>query len=81
MLADELKNLNKQFKDNAPIEIVEKIEASTAKIAESKLMQTALKVGSKMPNFKLTNATGSIIDSNEMLSNGALVINFYRGGW
>lgn len=81
MLKDELKKFSKQFKDSAPSEIIEKIEESTAKLAEGKLLQNALKVGSKMPKFKLTNATGQNIDSEDMLSKGPLVINFYRGGW
>jgi len=81
MLAEELNKINAQFRENAPSELIEKIEASVAKLAEGKLSQTALKVGSKMPKFVLTNATGKSIRSEELLSNGSLVINFYRGGW
>jgi len=81
MLTEELKKINAQFKENAPSELVEKIEASVARLAEGKLSQTALKVGSKMPNFLLSNAMGKSISSEELLSNGSLVINFYRGGW
>lgn len=81
MLEYELKKFHKQFKDSAPKEIVEKIEKLTAELAEGKLLQRALKVGDKMPDFILSNATGKNIDSKVLLSEGALVINFYRGGW
>lgn len=81
MLTEELKKINQKFKKDAPSELVEKIEASIAKLAEDKLLNKALKVGSKMPKFILSNATGKQIDSEALLSNGPLVINFYRGGW
>jgi len=81
MLSEELKKINMQFKNNAPAELVEKIESSVARLAEGKLLQNALKVGSKMPKFILSNATGKNIDSDVLLANGPLVINFYRGGW
>lgn len=81
MLADALKDFNKQFKSSAPAEIVAKIEESTARLAESKLLQSALKVGDKLPSFELSNATGIKVRSEDLLSKGPLVINFYRGGW
>lgn len=81
MLAQELEKINKQFKANADSKLVEKIEASIAKLAEDKLLKKALKVGSKIPKFMLSNATGKQVDSEILLSNGPLVINFYRGGW
>lgn len=81
MLADALKAFNKQFKSSAPIDIIEKIEECTAELAKSKLVQSSLQVGDKMPEFELSNATGEVISSEELLSKGPLVINFYRGGW
>ena len=81
MLQDELKKINEQFRSNAPLELVEKIESSIAKLAGSKLVMSSLKVGDKMPSFALFNATSKIIKSEDLLSNGPLVINFYRGGW
>ncbi len=81
MLADELKKISKQFKENTPTEIVETIEKSIDELAEGKILETSLKVGDKMPNFILSNAIGKNISSKELLSHGPLVINFYRGGW
>jgi len=81
MLTDALKAVSKQFKGNVSTEVLEVMERSTAELAESKLVESALKVGDKMPAFKLTNAIGESIDSEVLLSKGPLVINFYRGGW
>ena len=81
MLADELKKISKQFKESAPADIVETIEKSIAEVTEGKILQTSLKVGDKMPEFTLSNAVGEPISSTDLLSNGPLVVNFYRGGW
>jgi len=81
VLAEELKKINQQFKKDAPSELVEKIEASVASLAESKLLKKALKAGDQIPKFILSNATGSNVSSEELLTDGPLVINFYRGGW
>jgi hypothetical protein len=81
MLKDELKKISKQFKENAPADILEKIEKSIAELAEGKILETSLKVGDKIPDFILSNALGQNISSKKLLSEGPLVINFYRGGW
>ena len=41
----------------------------------------ALKVGDPMPPFVLPNAEGRLVASDELLAQGALVINFFRGNW
>ena len=41
----------------------------------------ALKVGNKIPDFTLPNAYGKLIVSSELLEQGPLVINFFRGDW
>lgn len=81
MLRDELKKISKQFKESAPLEVVEIIEKSIAELAKGKILETSLKVGDKIPDFILANAMGKNINSKELLSEGPLVINFYRGGW
>ena len=41
----------------------------------------ACKPGDRMPGFLLPNAEGHLIDSGELLSQGPLVVTFFRGGW
>lgn len=41
----------------------------------------ACKPGDRMPAFLLPNAEGHLIDSGELLSQGPLVVTFFRGGW
>lgn len=41
----------------------------------------ACKPGDRMPAFLLPNAEGHLIASGELLSQGPLVVTFFRGGW
>jgi len=81
MLSEALKDFNKQFRDSASADILEKIDKSILELAEGKLFKTALKVGDKLPGFELSNAAGRMVGTEDLLSKGPLVINFYRGGW
>jgi len=81
MLSEALKEFKKKFEKSAPSDVLEKIEKSVSKLAEGKLLKSALKVGDRLPIFQLSNATGQIVNSEHLLAEGSLVINFYRGGW
>lgn len=41
----------------------------------------ALRSGDLLPEFALPNAEGQLCTSSELLSRGAIVLAFYRGGW
>ena len=41
----------------------------------------ALKPGDKIPDFALPNAEGKLVAVEELLAQGPLVINFFRGDW
>lgn len=43
--------------------------------------KSALKKGSKMPNFSLPDSSNNIVKSTELLDKSNLVVVFYRGGW
>jgi len=45
------------------------------------LASKALQVGDKIPNIQLPNALGTLIDVNELLKQGPMIITFYRGQW
>ena len=53
-------------------------------IAKAKAFQQgseALKVGQKVPSFKLPSAKGELVSSDELLEKGPVVVTFYRGSW
>ena len=41
----------------------------------------AIAVGEKVPDFTLPNAKGETVLLSELLSNGPVVVTFYRGSW
>ena len=50
-------------------------------LAQSGILEKALKVGDTIPSFNLENALGSRINSADLLAQGPMVLVFYRGSW
>jgi peroxiredoxin len=55
--------------------------ANGKSVSETDAVKNALKVGAKMPVFKLKEATGKTVESRDLLKQGNLVLVFYRGAW
>ncbi|AXT20096.1 AhpC/TSA family protein [Flavobacteriaceae bacterium AU392] len=45
------------------------------------ILNNALKTGGKLPEITLPNATGEMVNINNILTNNKIVLAFYRGGW
>jgi peroxiredoxin len=45
------------------------------------LQKTALKAGDLIPEIKLVNASGNVVDVAALLKKGPVIVTFYRGGW
>ena len=50
-------------------------------VAASGVLENALNVNSKAPNFTLKNALGHSVSLYDELKNGPVVLTWYRGGW
>jgi len=81
-------NLNRQIEEFQKTHIPEipektlKVMLSAAKkLQESDIIKNVLKRGDKIPSFILPDAKSNPVSSSELLMNGPIVINFYRGGW
>jgi len=55
-------------------------DALTA-VEASGQQERALKAGTLAPGFSLEDHTGRLWSSGELLQQGPLVVNFYRGSW
>ena len=64
--------------DNKAKEIM---KASAQKLIDDKVGANAIKVGHKLPDVTLINATNEQINIYDYLKQGPLIINFYRGAW
>ncbi|MBM7580352.1 peroxiredoxin [Jeotgalibacillus terrae] len=55
--------------------------AQATKELEDSGVATGLKEGDQMPSFTLPDAAGKEISSDMLLSEGPVIVTFYRGGW
>ena len=53
----------------------------TEELDESGLEERALGEGDEAPAFALPNQDGDVVRSETLLSNGPLVLSFFRGHW
>ncbi len=78
---EQLAMLKQQMFDNIPKEVANIFEKHEKELAESEIINHALKVGDKMPSFVLPNALGKLVKIEDLLVKKWLVISFYRGQW
>lgn len=77
----ELKKTYEEFTKKAPKGVVDVFSSAAEKLAQEGIEKQALKTGDKIPSFSLRNALGETVYSENLLEEGPLVINFYRGAW
>ena len=80
-LAEQTQATLNEFMSNIPEQDQEVVAAAFQRLMDSQTADSAINVGDYVPDFKLPNASGDIISFNDLLKDGPVVINFYRGGW
>jgi len=85
-LQERLDDFKKAFESgaapyNTPREAVDIMHRATAELKDSGAEQRALKVGDPAPGFTLPNQVGIQVSSSELLRQGPLVVDFFRGHW
>lgn len=80
-LTDILAEASAQGARRMPPEALATMEAATADLQTQGIGQNALKVGETLPDARLINQTGDAVSIASLLSEGPLILNFYRGGW
>ncbi|QUY45072.1 peroxiredoxin-like family protein [Acaryochloris marina] len=80
-LATELQAVTENVRQKAPENVFSTMEAATAKLAATGITDQALQPGQTMPDFELPDATGKLVSSSELRTQGLLLISFYRGNW
>ncbi|KAH7037032.1 thioredoxin-like protein [Microdochium trichocladiopsis] len=79
---EELKAISANFKKIGDPATLEKIYGGLDKFTAVYDPSTAaVKAGDKLPDFTMTDATGKPVSSSELLSQGAILVTFYRGSW
>ena len=80
-LQKKLSALKKGVEAQAPKEAVEIMHRATDDLRNSGILEQTVKVGDRAPDFSLTNADGQEFRLQELLSEGPVVLSFYRGKW
>jgi len=80
-LQQEIDNMKQSMVTQIPESVLAMMRDATDALAQSGLVEQALKAGDVMPDFDLPVLGGGHIQLTELLKNGPVVINFYRGGW
>lgn len=80
-LTQELQDLRNQLRAKHPDDIKVVMDQATEDLVKSGITEQALKAGDKIPDFQLPNAVGQVVEIQELLKSGPVVIAFYRGQW
>jgi len=78
-LKDELDKMREHGSADDKIRVA--YESLVDQLGRAEAAGRALKVGEVMPSFVLPNAEGRLVFSDDLLRQGPLVVNFFRGNW
>lgn len=80
-LAEQLAETRAGFQQKVAQDVKDTMAAATEALESAGLASQALTVGDTAPDFELPDATGKSVQLSELLKQGPVVINFYRGEW
>ena len=80
-LTSQLDELKQQMGREVPKEILVTLAKALEKVGQTGIMSNSCTTGDKAPSFVLPNVTGRMVSSDEILTQGHMVLSFYRGIW
>ena len=80
-LKETLNNLKQTAASRIPPETLREMSEATEQLRNSGIMESVIRPGTAMPAFALKNQDGVEILSNDLLSQGAVVLTVFRGHW
>lgn len=80
-LGEQLAERQAGFEKDAPPERVATMAAAVATVADSGILDKALKKGDKAPDFTLQNPVGESVNLYAELEKGPVILTWYRGSW
>ncbi len=81
ILGERLKAKRDESAGRMPEEVKKVFAQGIQDVATSGVMETALKVGAKAPDFELPGAKGEKVKLSTLLEKGPVVLAWYRGTW
>jgi hypothetical protein len=80
-LQNEIRDLLASMAPDIPAEAAQVMASALKKLEDSGLVERALHKGDRLKPFTLPDLHGVMVSSIDLLEQGPLVINFYRGSW
>jgi peroxiredoxin len=80
-LNTELRTFYEARQQQIPAEVREIMQRAGHELADSGQADRALTVGARAPRFTLPSATGLTLSLDGLLTDGPVVLSFYRGAW
>jgi peroxiredoxin len=77
----ELDEFREKMSKTAPADRLKVYEEGIEEVRKSGVIEKALKVGDRAPDFELPDATGKKVKLSELIARGPVVVTWYRGGW
>jgi peroxiredoxin len=71
----------KKFTKDVPQEAMDSLTGFIGRLVESGLAENSINIGDKAPEFNLPDIHGKQTKLSDLLEQGPVVINYYRGGW
>jgi hypothetical protein len=80
-LTSQIEELKQQMGREIPKEILVTLAKALEKVGQTDIMDHTCQAGDKAPFFELPDVTGTMVSSDDILSQGHMVLSFYRGIW
>jgi peroxiredoxin len=77
----ELKEFVEKSSKTTPKETQRIYAEGIEEVRKSGVVETALKVGDKAPDFELPDISGKLVKLSDLAAKGPVVVTWYRGGW
>ena len=76
-----LEDFQKDVAAKFPAERLKAYEEGVEQVSRSGVLDKALKVGDKAPDFELPDGSGHLVKLSDQLKGGPVIVTWYRGGW
>ena len=80
-LEDQLAKLREASGKRIPPEVRAVMQQANADLRATGILDRAIKVGDRLPDFELEDTSGQIVASQNLLEKGAVVLTVFRGHW
>jgi peroxiredoxin len=80
-LTEQLDARKAKFVEMATPERIAAAENAISEVADSGILEKAINLGDKAPNFTLPDALGNSVSLYDELTKGPVILTWYRGSW